>query len=267
MPLVRIRNIRLPLSYTYEMLRYAAVQKLGVEARRVEGLRILRRAADARNKSDIHFVFTVEARIQGTPPPLRGDLDAVPESPPCLPEPCTLARRPVVVGAGPAGLFAALHLARAGTRPILIERGREAARRQKDVARFWSGNPLDPESNVQFGEGGAGTFSDGKLTSGIGDPRCGRVLSDLVEAGAPAEILWDAKPHIGTDRLRGVVENLRGMILALGGEVHFETRLTDFYEENGRLTGLAMQTPAGPAHLAADTLILAVGHSKAFLQN
>ena len=166
--------------------------------------------------------------------------------------------RPVVVGLGPAGLFAALTLAEAGLRPIAIERGRPVEQRERDVEAFWKGEGLNPASNVQFGEGGAGAFSDGKLNSGIKDARCRRVLEALHAAGAPEEILYEAKPHIGTDRLKATVRGLRQRIIALGGEVRFETRLTGLRVEDGRITGAVLD---GGEILETRHVILAVGHS------
>jgi hypothetical protein len=169
--------------------------------------------------------------------------------------------RPVVVGTGPAGLFAALFLALAGRQPLLIERGQPIEQRQLDVARFWHSGQLDPESNIQFGEGGAGTFSDGKLTTGIKDPYCRAVLEELVLAGAPDDLLYAAKPHVGTDLLRTAMIGLRRKILAHGGEIRYGCRLTGIETASGRLRAVHLSSQGHTGEVAVDQLILATGHS------
>ncbi len=221
---------------------------------------------DARRKSNIAFVYSLDVTVAAPEgqvlAKLAGDRDValrieeVPEQ--VVPGHKPLDSPPVVVGAGPAGLFAALTLAEHGYRPVLLERGRDVETRTRDVARFWQNGEFDPASNVQFGEGGAGTFSDGKLTTRVTDPRSAQVLDALVAAGAPAEIKYLHKPHVGTDRLRTVVAGLRRRIIAAGGTVEFESRVTDIAVDGGMLTGIIINENR---HIPANIALFAIGHS------
>lgn len=230
---------------------------------------VFKKSVDARKSSDIRFVYTVSFRLST---PIYADAEAnehfcalctkyavtvLHEEPPVIPEKKSIYR-PVVVGFGPCGMFCALTLARAGLRPIVLERGKDADSRTDDVARYWAGGSVNPESNVQFGEGGAGTFSDGKLMTRIHDPLCQYVLKTFFEHGADRDILTNAKPHVGTDALRSIVKNIRRTILSLGGEVRFETRL-----DGVRFTssGAVCAAVTSNGEIETDTLFLAVGHS------
>jgi uncharacterized protein len=265
--MIRVTAIRLPLDHQADALAAATAKRLGLSRDEIDGIRVAKRSADARHRERIRLVYTVdvetprEAQVLAQ---LAGDPQVGP-TPDTTYRPVTHATgpvepRPVVVGTGPCGLFAALLLAEMGLRPLVLERGKRVRERTVDTFAFWRRRELDPESNVQFGEGGAGTFSDGKLYSQVRDPKHhGRkVLTELVAAGAPEEILWQGRPHIGTFRLVKVVESLRARIESLGGEIRFRTRVDGLMLEAGRLRGLRL---ADGAELRADHVVLAIGHS------
>ncbi len=253
----RLTGLSLPLKHDDAALRHAVMARLG--AAEMLSFSVFRRAYDARKKSDIRLVYTIDVELAADDPAIEATPDVSYKFVARAAEGET--RRPVVVGTGPCGIFAALVLAQMGFRPIILERGKLVRERTKDTWGFWRRGVLNPESNVQFGEGGAGTFSDGKLYSQIKDPNhLGRkVLTEFVKAGAPEEILYVAKPHIGTFRLVGMVEAMRASIEALGGEYRFETRVTDIEIDAGRrVRGVHL---AGGGFLAAEQVVLAVGHS------
>lgn len=264
MPL-RINNIRLGLDDGITELKMSAAKALGVGVQDIQKLSIIKEAIDARrkNKLDIVYSLAVELRegsVSFQKSSLPKDISFIEpiRELPVIKGDIKLNNRPVVVGTGPSGLFAAYMLAQNGYRPIVIERGEACDERADTVARFWKGEGLNTESNVQFGEGGAGTFSDGKLTTRINDPLCDKVLQVLAKHGAPEEILYRAKPHIGTDLLREVVKNLRKSIIKMGAEVHFSTKLTDIDIKSGVLKGIYIN---GSDYIACQCLVLAVGHS------
>ncbi len=264
--MIRIQNIALPLDGGLDTLRCKAARILGVKPGAISDLSLARQSIDARKKNDVHYVCAVNVSLPGEAAVVRragGPNVTLFQPQPYVFPPVrrTTPLPPVVVGMGPAGLFAALFLARNGLPPIVLERGRPVEERTADVERFWSGGPLDPASNVQFGEGGAGTFSDGKLTTGTHDPRISTVLETLAAAGAPEDILWQHKPHIGTDVLRDVVRAIRRELLDLGCGVRFGHRLEGLELRDGRVAALAVEGPQGRYSLPCDALVLAPGHS------
>ena len=258
----RITDIRLELSGTEKDLKREAARRLHVKPEEIRSLKLYRRSVDARRKDDVHFICTADAECARNNAPRDRKISKAEPYRYRLPKCGPLETRPVVVGFGPAGMFAALILAQAGQRPIVLERGSCVEERQKKTEQFWRTGVLDPECNVQFGEGGAGTFSDGKLNTGTKDPRIRKVLEEFAAAGAPEEILYLAKPHIGTDRLPGAVRNLRETILSLGGEVYFDSKMTALLTRDGRVQGVEFQRKDGhPERIETQNVILAVGHS------
>ncbi|KKM11733.1 hypothetical protein SY88_07215 [Clostridiales bacterium PH28_bin88] len=262
---LRIAELRLGLEHTPEEVRREAARRLGISPEALRQVWVVRQAVDARRKQGIGFVYTVDVLVEDDTGRKALGLNIPSVGPVAEPKPRQLTRGqerlpypPVVVGAGPAGLFAALSLARWGYRPLLLERGREIARRTRDVEAFWQGGDLDPSSNVQFGEGGAGTFSDGKLTTRIKDERVHEVLRYLVEAGAPEEVAYLHKPHIGTDRLREVVVRLRRRLLDLGGQVRFQARVSQLLLDHRRVVGVMVNDQT---EILAGVVVLAIGHS------
>lgn len=263
--MIRIRDIILPQTHDEHALRYHAAQCLKVQSSDIATLKIFRRSLDARKKPELRWVYTVDVTLHGGESAVlrRCRNSKITREEPYryrIPH-AKSEKQPVVVGFGPAGMFAALVLALAGLRPIVLERGEPAPERRKKVEAFWNGGKLDPESNVQFGEGGAGTFSDGKLNTGTKNERGRWVLEQFVRAGAQEDILYDAKPHVGTDVLFEVVQKLRQRIESLGGEVRFGAKLTGLRTDAGRLTGAVYCQNGEDILLSCDALVLAVGHS------
>ena len=257
--MIRISQIKLPLNDYRRPAEEIAARALKLRPEEIISARIFKKSVDARDKRDVHFSLTLDVQLKRMPQRLPRGAEILPDPSPAAP--ITQAKpgrhRPIVVGMGPAGLFAALRLAQAGLVPLVVERGKDVDSRTKDVEAFWQKGCFDPASNVQFGEGGAGTFSDGKLNSGIKSPFSREVLETFVRMGAPEEILYHAKPHIGTDHLRTVVRNMRKEIIRLGGEVRFETKLDGIELSGGRITGVRLNGESFPAQ----DVILAIGHS------
>ena len=271
--MIHMTDLRLPLEHTEDELRTTIIERLAIEPEELLAFEIFKRSHDARKKSALSFIYTVDAHV-AHPEALLKKFSADPHIRPTpntdykfvVPPieatalPATSLPRPVVIGFGPCGIFAALLLAQMGLRPIVLERGKAVRERTQDTWKLWRKNILNPESNVQFGEGGAGTFSDGKLYSQIKDPKFyGRkVIREFVKAGAPEEILYVAKPHIGTFRLVGVVEKMREEIIALGGEIRFSQKVVGFDIQDQQIRTVQLENGET---LAADHVIVALGHS------
>ncbi|MDP2759822.1 MAG: NAD(P)/FAD-dependent oxidoreductase [Sideroxyarcus sp.] len=263
--MLRLTEIKLPLAHPADDLQAAILKRLGIAASELLTFSIFRRGHDARKRNGIVLVYTVDVGVRNEAALLAQNIPQVKVAPDMnyrfvAQAPQNLQERPVVIGSGPCGLFAGLLLAQMGFRPIILERGKEVRERTKDTWGLWRQGKLNPESNVQFGEGGAGTFSDGKLYSQIKDPKFyGRkVLTEFVKAGAPEEIMYVSHPHIGTFRLVGMVEAMRHSMEALGAEIRFQRRVADIEIENGQVRGVLL---ANGEHIATRHVVLAVGHS------
>ncbi|MGL5370385.1 MAG: NAD(P)/FAD-dependent oxidoreductase [Plesiomonas shigelloides] len=265
--MIRLTEIKLPLNHEDGALLDAIAAKLKIPAQQVISFNVFKRGYDARKKNDIQLIYTVDVEVANAEKLLaKFEKDQHVRPTPDMSykfvaqAPANLQERPLVIGFGPCGLFAALVLAQMGFKPIIVERGKEVRERTKDTFGFWRKRTLNPESNVQFGEGGAGTFSDGKLYSQVKDPNFyGRkVVTEFVEAGAPEEILYVSKPHIGTFKLVTMIEKMRAKIIELGGEIHFSTRVDDIHIEDGQITGVTL---SNSEEIKSRHVVLAVGHS------
>jgi uncharacterized FAD-dependent dehydrogenase len=265
--MLRLTEIRLPLGHAPEALQQAILQRLKIPAAAVRGYSVARRGYDARKRNAILFVYSLDVDVADEAQLLQRfagerDIRLTPDTTYqfVAQAPTGLPTRPIIIGTGPAGFMAGLLLAQMGFKPLILERGKEVRQRTKDTWALWREHKLNPESNVQFGEGGAGTFSDGKLHTQIKDPRhLGvKVMQEFVKAGAPEEILTISKPHVGTFRLVSMVEKIRAEIIGLGGEFRFESRVTDIEIDDGQVRGVVL---ADGERIASDHVILAIGHS------
>ncbi len=268
---IKLSNVKLPVDYNNKIVMGKIAEMLKISEKLILQYELIRLSVDARKKNDVHYLATVKVILDkkiNVGQMMRKNkklaisfwkdyhyeiVKIADEKKPSLP--------PVVVGLGPCGLFCGLILAQSGLNPIIIERGKPVDQRQKDIEIFWNEGKLDENSNIQFGEGGAGTFSDGKLNTGVNDTRSRKVLEEFVKHGSPKEILYQAKPHIGTDNLPHTVSNIRKEIIRLGGKVLFETQLTDISIKNHMVNAITVQRKGTVEKIDCDTLILALGHS------
>ena len=268
--MLRLNEVKVPLDHSEDDLHAAAVERLGIELEDLLNCVVFRRSIDARKRSSIQLIYTLDVEVTDESTVFNrneklqksGKVAVSPDTSYhfVTHAPKEIKQRPVVIGTGPCGFFAGLLLAQMGFKPIILERGKIVQQRTKDTMGFWRKSVFKPESNVQFGEGGAGTFSDGKLYSQIKDKRylARKVLTEFVKAGAPEEILYVAKPHIGTFRLVSIVRRMRATIESLGGEFRFENKVTDLLAENKRIKGITL---ANGESIASEHVVLAVGHS------
>ena len=264
--MIRINNIKLPLEYSDEDIIKACSKELCISPKAITKAALYRRSIDARHKDNIHYTTSVDVWLSGSEQAAlnkaKSKNAAITEAYRYTPlTPKNKDKRPLIVGTGPAGLFCALTLAQSGIRPIVIERGSRVEERVKAIDRLWDHSELNTECNVQFGEGGAGTFSDGKLNTGTKDGRARKVLMEFVSHGAPEEILYNAMPHIGTDKLRDTVKSIREELLSLGADIFFDTKLTDIQTRDGMITAAEVEHNGNKQLIECNEIVLAIGHS------
>jgi uncharacterized FAD-dependent dehydrogenase len=268
--MIRLSDLKIKINEAanFEMekkfLRKIILAKLKIKENELIEYKIFKKSIDARKKDEILYVYTLDVSVHNEKRILsKGGSKGITHTPDLSYQGVRfgteqMINRPVVVGMGPAGLFAGLMLARNGYMPIILERGEDVETRTAKINRFWNNSLLDTESNVQFGEGGAGTFSDGKLTTLINDLRCRMILEEFIKAGAPPEILYKSKPHVGTDKLKSTVKNIREEIIACGGEVRFKTKVTDFIIKEGKIEALVINDNE---KINCHIVLMAIGHS------
>ncbi|MBQ2944650.1 MAG: FAD-binding protein [Ruminococcus sp.] len=262
--MITLKNLKLPLRYTGEQLHSEAARALNISTKDIVDITLRRVSIDARKKSDIHYIAMADVQVDGDDSKIIKkckNAEVAIEKEYRFTAAKIPHKRPVVIGSGPAGLFCALILARNGAKPIVIERGQSVDERTKSIDIFWEHGKLNTQSNVQFGEGGAGTFSDGKLNTGTNDIRQSFVLKEFVAHGAPKDILISAKPHIGTDMLKGTIKSIRKEIESLGGEFRFNTLFCDFKAKNGKINEITIITNESKEIIDTDNVVLATGHS------
>ncbi len=259
--MLRISNIKMNISHKEDELHLKVSKILKTNIKNIDNITIIKKSVDARKKNNIVFNYTVNVEIKNEEKYVNNKNIILVVEKPYIVEKVVSEDRPIVVGSGPAGLFCGLILAKAGLRPIILERGSNVDQRLEEVENFKENRILNEDSNIQFGEGGAGTFSDGKLTTGINDERIREVLKEFVEASAPEEILYMSKPHIGTDKLITVVKNIRKKIESLGGMVKFNNKVVDLILENGTIKGVVVQNKEEKYELHSKIVALATGHS------
>ena len=264
--MIRLSNIKLPIGYDDSDILKACAKELRISPKAITKASLYRRSIDARHKDNIHYTTSVDVYLSGNEQAIlnkaKSKNAAITEEyryTPLVPK--DKDKRPLIVGTGPAGLFCALILAQSGIRPIVIERGSRVEERAKAVNHMWQKAELNTECNVQFGEGGAGSFSDGKLNTGTKDGRARKVLTEFAAHGAPEEILYNAKPHIGTDKLRDTVKNIREELLSLGAEIFFDTKLTAIKTNDGRIAAAEVEHKGAKRLIECNEIVLAIGHS------
>lgn len=264
--MIRVSNLSLPLDYTDTNVKKTVCRELRISEKAIVNFSLFKRSIDARKKNDIRFNLTVDVTLNINENKVinksrSNKANIVEPYEYKIPEHKPLNYRPVIIGFGPAGMFAGLILAKAGEKPIIIEQGSDVDTRNKDIENFIKTRKLNTNSNIQFGEGGAGTFSDGKLNTGTKDHRARNVLMEFYKHGAPEEILYNSKPHIGTDNLRVVVKNIRKDIISFGGEVRFNTKLIDIKTIGNALHSIEVESNGNKEIIETKSLILAIGHS------